>query len=247
MAVHKPQLAHADGQVSVGVRLGFVNEQPARAVHRLNGKIRIVNDGGIHVFLVMIPVPGGLPKLAVEHQRGRDLHIPLARVDLPPIVDQCVFEDHAVRQEEREAGTLVHHGKELELAPELSVIALFCFLNAREILVERRLLRERRRVNALEHFVVLVAAPVRACAGGQLERLYRACGHQVRPRAKLVEFTLPVKRDRLVLLGVLFDELDFIGLALFTHGSERLVGGERVPLKRQILLNDLFHFRLDLC
>ena len=65
MAVDKAELAHSHGQVTVGVRLGLINEHTARAVHGLDGVILAVDLRGVHILFVMEPVTGGLPQLAV--------------------------------------------------------------------------------------------------------------------------------------------------------------------------------------
>ena len=65
VTVDKAQLADTHRQVTVGVRLGLVNEHTAGAVHGLNGKILAVYLRGVHIFLVVEPVTGGLPKLTV--------------------------------------------------------------------------------------------------------------------------------------------------------------------------------------
>jgi hypothetical protein len=56
MAVHLAQLPIPQGQVLVGVALQLVDQDTAGAVHGLDGKILIVNDGGVHVLLIMVPV-----------------------------------------------------------------------------------------------------------------------------------------------------------------------------------------------
>ena len=66
MAVYNTQLTHADGQVTIGVGLALVNQNTAGAVHRLDAVIHIVDDGGVHVVLVVIPVTRVLPHM-VQH------------------------------------------------------------------------------------------------------------------------------------------------------------------------------------
>ncbi len=63
VAVHQAELAHAHGQVAVGVGLGGVDQHAAGAVHGLDAVLLVVDDGGVHVVLVVIPVAGGLPQL----------------------------------------------------------------------------------------------------------------------------------------------------------------------------------------
>ena len=111
MAVHDAELAHAQRQITVGVRLGLIDQHAAGAVHRLERKRHIVDDSGIHIVFIVIPVTAAVPKILIEHDRGRDLDVACLLVDLAPVIDELVFEHHAVGQEEREARALVHEGE----------------------------------------------------------------------------------------------------------------------------------------
>ena len=66
MTMYQANLCQTQRQITVGTRLGFVNENAARAVHRFDCIIFIVDDGGIHVFFVVIPMTGGLPQATVQ-------------------------------------------------------------------------------------------------------------------------------------------------------------------------------------
>ena len=96
VAVHQANLAGADGQLAVGVRLGGVHQHATRAVHGLNAVLFVVDDGGVHVVLVVVPVARGLPQLLVHDERRGDLHVAGLVVDLAPVVQQRVLKDHAV-------------------------------------------------------------------------------------------------------------------------------------------------------
>ncbi len=61
VTMHQTQLGHAQGQVTIGVRLGLVDQHTARTVHGLDGVIFAVDDGGIHIVLVMFPVAAAVP------------------------------------------------------------------------------------------------------------------------------------------------------------------------------------------
>ena len=65
MTMNDTKLAHAQRQVAVGTRLGSINQNAARAVHRFDCVVLLVNDGGVHVVFVVIPVAGGLPQASV--------------------------------------------------------------------------------------------------------------------------------------------------------------------------------------
>ena len=62
VTVHQTQLAAAHGQVAVGPRLALVDQNAAGAVHGLDGEVHVVDHGGVHVLLVVIPVAGALPQ-----------------------------------------------------------------------------------------------------------------------------------------------------------------------------------------
>ena len=218
VAVNYAQLAHTQGQITVGVRLGLINEHTAGAVHGLYRKVLVVDDGGVHIVLVVEPVAGGLPELTVQDHGGGYLNIAVALMHLAPVVDEGVFQHHALGQEEREAGTLLGEHKQSELLAQLAVIALFCLLDAGKIRVQLVFFLEAGAVNALEHFAVGVAAPVCAGAGGELYRvaLDPAGGVKVRSCAQVGEIALLIEGDDRVLGQVVY-ELDLIGLVLFLH------------------------------
>ena len=118
MAMDEAEFAHADGQILIAVRREFVHEHAARAVHGLDGALLPVDLGRIHIVLVVIPMAGGLPQRP-RHDHGRlHLDIAVAAMDLTPVVDEKVFQDHAVGQEEREAAALVEEREEFERLPK---------------------------------------------------------------------------------------------------------------------------------
>ena len=107
----------------------------------------------------MVPVTAALPQLAAEDNGSRDLLIPGSRVDLAPVVDQLVLEDHTLGQEEREPGTFLHNGKQLQL---LAVIPLLGLLQHLQVGLQHRRFGECSTVHATEHFILGVTPPVSA-------------------------------------------------------------------------------------
>ena len=61
VAMDKAELAEAQRQLLIGVRLELIDQNAAGAVHGLDGKVLAVDDGGVHIVLIVIPVTGGLP------------------------------------------------------------------------------------------------------------------------------------------------------------------------------------------
>ena len=49
-------------------------------------------------------------------------------MQLAPVLDQFVLDDHSVRQEEREAGTDILEHEEFHVFADLAVITAFCLL-----------------------------------------------------------------------------------------------------------------------
>ena len=239
--VHQAQLAHPQGEIPVGVGLVFVDQHAAGTVHGLDGEVLLVDDGGVHVVLVVVPVG------AVEHDGGRDLHIAVALVHLPPVVDEGVLQHHAAGQEEGEAGALVHNGEQAQLLPQLAVIPLLGLLNALEVGVQLVLLGEGDTVDALEGLAAGVAPPVGGVAGGQLDgvALDPAGGVQMGAGAQIGELALLVEGDVGVLRQIM-DQLHLVGLALLLHELEGLFPGQLKALQLQLLLADLAHLSLKL-
>ena len=138
----------------------------------------------------MIPVSGSLPQMAAQHDRSIYLYITGFSVDFSPIVKQCIFEHHAVWQEEREARSLFSHHEQSQLFSKFPVITLLRLFDHGQILFKLCFLRECSSVDSLEHLVVLIASPV--CSGQtcQLKRLHRLCCHKMRACAQVSKFSL---------------------------------------------------------
>ena len=247
MAVDQTELTDSERQVAVGVRLARVDHHAARAVHGLDGVVLAVDDGGVHVLLVVVPVTRALPQAAVEDHRGRNFDIAVALMHLAPIVDQRVLEHHALRQEEREAGALLSQHEEPKLLAELAVVALLGLFDSGKILVELLFFREGHAVDSLERLAVGVAAPVGRVAGRQLDGVaLDAAGRvEVRAGAEIGKLALRVERDVRVKRKIV-DELDLVGLVLLFHILDGFLARQLKALKLQLFLADLAHLRLEL-
>ena len=244
VAVHQANLAGADGQLAIGVRLRGVHQHAARAVHGLNAVLFVIDNGGVHVVLVVIPVATGLPQLLVHDERRGDLHVAGLVVNLAPVVQQRVLKDHAVGQEEREAGGLVAHHKEVHLAADLAVVALLGLLQHVHVLVELVLGGKGDAVDAGEHLVVLVALPVGARDAGELKGLERLGVAQVRADAHVDVVALLVEGQRRV-FGQVANVFDLVDFAALLHELDGVLAAKREGLNRQVLLDDGLHFLLD--
>jgi hypothetical protein len=116
---------------------------------------------------------------------------------------QLVDHHAAVGQPQGQTGAdLFVEDEDFQLAPQLAVVALLGLFEHLQVLVEFLLVAPGRAVDALEHGVLLVAAPVRARhrhqlegVGGDLPRVLH-----VRPAAEVLERVVLVGADDRLLL-----------------------------------------------
>src|SRR5205814_7196401 len=94
-----------------------------------------------------------------------------------------------------------HH--EVEMLRDDTMVALFGLLDAMQVRVEVVLLEERGPVDALQHLPPLIAAPIRAGGGQQLEVLEIGRVRYVRPATEIDERTVRVRGDHLVVAELL--------------------------------------------
>ena len=123
------------------------------------------------------------------------------------------------------------------------MIAALGFFDAVEIVLEVLGVRKGRRVDAREHPVLFVAAPVGPGHGKQLERLDAAGVRDVRPTAKVDEIAVAVQGNGAVVQP--FHKLDLVG---FAHVGEKFHGvglGNIHPLKGNGGIDDTPHFRFN--
>ena len=229
------------------MRLAGVDQHAAGAVHGLDGVILFVDNSGVHVLLIVVPVAGTLPQLTVEDDGGGDLHIAVLLVDLAPVIQQGVFQGHALGQEEGEAGALVPQHKQAQLPAQLPVVPLLSLFDPLEVGIQLVLLREGDAVNPLEGLPVGITPPVGGVASGELEgvALDAAGGVQMGAGAEIRELALLVEGDMGV-CGQVVDKLHLVGLCLLLHELQSLLPGQLEPLQLQLLLADLPHLCLDL-
>ena len=244
MTMYQANLCQTQRQITVGTRLGFVHENAARAVHRFDCIIFVVDDGGIHVFFVVIPVTGGLPQTTVQDDRGRDFYVSCFSVDFTPVIHQRIFQIHSFWKEERESRAVLTHHKQTEFFSEFSVVTFLCFFDHMEVLFELCFLCECSSVDSLQHLVFLAASPVCACKAGQFEGFNRLCAHQMRACAQIRKFTLAIEADDCVFRQI-FDQFYFVRLFFFFHEGNGFCSRQFEALQFQILFYDFLHLCFD--
>lgn len=104
VAVQDGKLCHANRQLPVGAILCVEDDTVARAVHRLDCPLLLLDVEVEHVFLVVLPVAGRLPQLDVENVGRDDFLVAALPVLAADELDKGVVYAGAVREEEAAAG-----------------------------------------------------------------------------------------------------------------------------------------------
>src|SRR5580692_5165849 len=143
-------LVKTDGKIAVAMRLAGVRQKMSGTVHRLDaeGLTCVVSSVAIearlddeHVLAIVFPVPGPFPERLVVDERRLHFHVAGGEEDVAHVVRERVVKRRALVEPERGAWRPRVKREEPELAAEFSMIALFRFLDLREMRFEI-LLRE---------------------------------------------------------------------------------------------------------
>ena len=187
VAVDRAELEEPQRELAVGPAARAVDQVVHRAVHRLDHVVRALElHGREHGVGVVRQVTGGVEELVLGQVRGADVLEALLDVALADVVLHDALDHTALGVEDREAGAdLVGEGEQVEVAAELAVVAALGLLDAVQVLLERLLGLPGGAVDALQHLVLLVAAPVRRRRPHQLEGGDPLGGGQVRAAAQV--------------------------------------------------------------
>ena len=174
----------------------------------------------------------GFPQRLVEDLRRVDLLVVALKASAH-VGDQLLEQRPALRVPEHDARALLLEMEQVHLAAQAAVIALFGFLELAQIGVEIFLSGPGRSVDAGQHRVVRIAAPIGARHLHELEGVADLArrGH-VRAAAEIEPFALRIDVEVLALWDRI-DELELVGLALvgenlalaFSRGQTSLVNG----------------------
>mmetsp|Transcript_5306 Transcript_5306/g.16654 ORF Transcript_5306/g.16654 Transcript_5306/m.16654 type:complete len:469 (-) Transcript_5306:558-1964(-) len=191
--VQHAKVGETERQLAIRPCLVFKHEAVARAVHRLERKLGVLDLEDKHVLLVLGRMPRRVPQIHVVHV-GRN-HLVIDAVGWqasPPVAaaderDERVVEARAVGQEEGGAGAELVEEEELLLDPDPAVVALRRLFLQRLPLLQELGVREGDAVDALQRVAVGLAEEV----GGRVllhgESLHTPRVGQVRPAAQVDE------------------------------------------------------------
>ncbi len=151
-----------------------------------------------------------------------------------------------------EPGRDVVEAVQVKLDAQPAVVALLCLGPSPEVALELFVRRPDRSINALEHRFRLVAAPVGAADGEELERPEPACRRDMGTLAQVAERAVLVERgDRRRLVGrsglgcEVVEDLDLVRLTLASDDGPGFAERHLATDERLIGLDALGHPRLD--
>ena len=244
VAVHETLLGQPQRQIAVAALAVGEQVDVTGAVHRLQAELAVLHFREVHVLAVSVPVPRGLPDLDVEEDRRAHLLVAALAVQPAPEVRQLVPDHHPAGVPERRPRGDVGEVEQVELAPQPPVVAQPRLLDPLEVGVELLLAEERGAVDAGQHRVGGIAAPVGACGGEQPEGLDRLGGLQVRAAAEILEAVLGVEAD--LALGEVAQQLGLVRLVLGLEPDQQLALVDPVAADERVLrAEDPAHLRLD--
>src|ERR1017187_5684545 len=232
-----------DREVAMRVVPRLEQEAVARAVHRLDTEFPLVDRHEVHVVAVSAGVPRGPEELLVENLGRDDLLVAVLDVQVAHERDQEVVDRGALRQEERRRRGPGMEEEEPQLLAELAVVARLRGLEPREMLVQLLLREEHGAVNALQHWIALVALPIRPRVMRELEDAELTRGRHVRPAAEVDEILLLVARK--AALGNARDDLDLERIVLRLEDRDGLGLRHLLADDGVVLGDDSLHLGLD--
>ena len=238
------EFAEAQRQIAVALDALLVDEDVAGAVHRLERVLALFRFRDEHVLAVLVPVAGLLPQRLVENLRPLHFLVAVFAVHAAHVLLDFLPQRPALGMPEHHARRGFVDVKQIEFAAQLAVVALFGLFQHAQVGFLVFLLGPGRAVDALEHLVVVIAAPVGARNLHQLEDLELARGRHVWAAAQIDEIAFTVQADLLVLRNGGND----LGLVLLAHALEQLDGLVTVPdFTRDLLvfLGELSHLLFD--
>ncbi|MNS67489.1 hypothetical protein D3C72_1007440 [compost metagenome] len=268
VAVQTGEVGHAPGQLAVGALARAEDHAVAGAIHGLEheGVVLelalhavvvvallelVLGPHAVHVLVVVAEVAAGAEHLGIVGEGGDHLVVLVAVVKLADELHEAVVDESTLRQEEGHGRRHLVEHEEVELLAELAVVALGGLFQPGHVGLEVLGRPVGGGVDALEHLVLLVAAPVRAGHRQELEVLDQVGVGHVGATAQVAPVALAVNGDGRV--GVLrediLENLGLVGLALAAElGSQRadLAGRHHAAVHVELGLGEALHLFFDL-
>src|ERR1035437_6388025 len=248
VAVDGSHLRDPEGQVAVTVLLVLVDADVVGAVHRLEDVLLVLDaKAREHRVFVRLEVAADPVELGAGDVRGVDVLVPRPPLGVEDVLLQQPTHDGALGQPHRQAfADGVIDEKQLQLTAQLLVVAFTSQLEATEVILQLLGAVPGGAVDALQHLVALVAAPVRPRHPGQPEMLDVAGVGYVWSAAEVEEIAGAIEADLRLVGGLtLGQDLDLVALPEIFEGLHCGVFVNDLLDVLRAPLGDLFHPSLD--
>src|SRR5438128_11098246 len=246
-AIHRSHFGIALRQITIRSLLRSVYSDMERTIDRLEPELsRFECRRREHRIAVILFVTAQLPKLAFGNVRRVNKTVIALDQFLAQIVIHLLADDAAFRMPENQTMTVTFlDRKEIQLAPEPSVIALLGFLALFEPRIQFFLSKERRPIDALNLRPLSVTFPVRTSELQQLESFQAIRVRHVRAQTEIDERRAVdvINADRLA--GFFIDKLALQWFIAFTEDAQRFGLRNFVATIRHIALRDIAHLLFD--
>ena len=132
----------------------------AGAVHGLNGIVAVFGGNRKHIVTKLIRMTRLFPQAKVHYLRGFNFLIAALNLLIAHKALDCLVHRPALGVPEHRTRGLFLHMVQIQLFAYLAVIALLCFRQTVDIGLKLFFIGPGGAINALQHFIVAIAAPV---------------------------------------------------------------------------------------
>ena len=243
-------LAHfgqAQRQFAVAAQALVEDHHRAGAVHRLQGEgfLLLLHPGEEHVFAEFFPVAGFFPQHPIDQLRGFHFLIAAGIEAAAHVVFRRAVELPAFRVPEHAAGGLFLDVEQAHILADAAMVALFRLGQHVQMRVQFFLVAPGGAVDAAEHAVAVVAAPIGAGGAHQLEGGADIAGAaHMRATAEVDPVALAVEGDGFAGRQVA-DQFGFVGFALVLEEGDGVFARQHAAFKGGVAGDDLAHFGFD--
>ncbi len=251
VAMHIAKFCKLYRQIAVRLKTMLKYLNVTWTIHWLERKHAIIvgiitgNSHLEHVVAIPAPVTGRFPKGLVKYLWRIHFLIAMAVETTTHIAYQRLEHTPAFGMPEHNARAFFLEMEQVHFAAKAAVIALFSFFKHMEISLKIIVVGKCRTIDACQHRVIGIAAPICACNFHQLEGIADlASGRHMRATAKIEPFALIVDlkilafRDRI-------DELNLVALAFIGKNLLGLLTRPNLLGERLVALNDFAHLLFD--
>ena len=260
VAVAGAILGQAHGQIAITARAAGKDLVMEGAVHRLDIVLRapIQLHWRVHAVAVIGQVTAAYEEIFLGEMGRAHLLIAGGVLHIPGQLLQLLDNDRAIWQPQGQPRPdLLVEDKNVQFTPQLAMVALFGLFQHLQVGVEIFLVAPSRAVDALQHRLVLVTAPIGPGHTRQFEAIGRNLPRmfQMGPAAEILEAILLVGADRRLVarLVAIFidpaarqpvDQFELVGLVM--EERARLVGAHLAVGKGMAATDNLAHALFDL-